>query len=54
VLSLREEADNLDEEKEKHPDWRDYFALSIASLQTILLPFLICIIVLLALLLVFR
>jgi len=31
----------LDEEEEEEADWRDYIALTVALLQTVLLPYVI-------------
>jgi hypothetical protein len=43
-----------DQKEEKHLEWRDYVALTLALLQTILLPFLVTIAIFLVLLLVVR
>ncbi|MGP8070264.1 MAG: hypothetical protein ACLP5V_10275 [Candidatus Bathyarchaeia archaeon] len=46
--------DDSREDKENHLDWRDYVALTIASLQTILVPFLVVIAIFFVLLFLIR
>ena len=45
---------DIDEDRENHLEWRDYVALTVAALQTVLLPFLVAIAIFLILLLVIR
>jgi hypothetical protein len=44
----------VEHRRDVHLEWRDYLAISIATLQTTLLPFIIFIAVLLGLLYLFR
>ncbi len=44
------EEPSMERRREVHLEWRDYIAVTIATLQTTLLPFLIFIVVLIALL----
>ena len=49
VMSNEKEQKN---KKSIHLEWRDYVALIIASLQTIMLPIIVCIVVLILLVLI--
>jgi hypothetical protein len=50
----QEKAEDRDTEDRRHLGWRDYLALMVASLETLLLPLIILVIVLLALVLALR
>lgn len=49
---LTEESD--EEEVEADLDWRDYIALTIASLETVMLPLVVFVVILIALFLIIR
>jgi len=51
---MTEDNDKHDQDNGTHLDWRDYIALTIAALQTTLLPFIVFIIVLLVLMFAFK
>ena len=46
--------DDSDEDEENRLDWRDFVALTIASFQTIIVPFLVVIVIFFVLLFLIR